>query len=44
MVVSGWVLLSAANGCTDVADSAEIPEVFRIAVILAVGTSFSVVQ
>jgi len=44
MIVNNWVMLSAANSCADVADSAEIPEVFWIAVILAVETSFSVVQ
>ena len=44
VIVNGWVVLSAADGCSDVTDSAEIPEVFRIAVVLAVGTSLSVLR
>lgn len=44
MIVDGWVMLGAADGRSDVADGAEIPEVFRIAVVLAVGASFSIMQ
>jgi len=44
MIVDGCAMLGAADGCPDVADGAEIPEVFRITVVLAVGTSFSVAQ
>lgn len=34
MVVNSWVMLRAANGCSNVANGAEIPEVFWIAVLL----------
>ena len=42
--VNSWVMLGATDGTPDVADGAEIPEVFRIAVVLAAGTSLSVAQ
>jgi hypothetical protein len=44
MVVHGCAMLSAADGCPNVADCAEIPEVFRIAAVLAVGTCISLVK
>lgn len=44
MVVSGLVMLSASDGCSNMADGAEIPKVFRIAVVLAMGTYVSSVQ
>lgn len=44
MIVNSCAVLSAADCCPDVADGAEIPEIFRIAVVLAVCTSFSVAQ
>jgi len=37
MIIDGWSVLSTTDGCSNVADGAEIPEVFWIAVVLAAG-------
>lgn len=38
MIVGDCVMLSTTDGCPNVTDGAEIPEVFRIAIVLAVET------
>lgn len=44
VVVNGWVVWSAPDGCSDMADGPEIPEVLWITVVLAAGTYVSMVQ
>ena len=44
MIVNDWAMLSATDGCSNVADGAEVPEVFRIAVVLAAETYVSIVR
>ena len=44
VIVDDWVVLSATDGCSNVTDGAEIPEVFWVAVVLAVGAYISTIQ
>jgi len=44
MIVGDLVMLGAPDGCSNMTDGSEIPKVFRVAVVLAMGTYISGVR